>query len=84
MADEFVNELYDVVKVRFTRSEQRVADINHNANIPMVGLNNKLGICGEDRFRMQSINQNGDQKIVEKRITSQRKNPKNINPVQVP
>jgi hypothetical protein len=43
MGDESVNEPRDPAEVRFSRLEQQVTDINHNVNLLMVALRNKLG-----------------------------------------
>jgi len=48
MGDEYVNDLHYLVEVRFSWLKQQVTNINHNVNLLMVALGNKLGIFGED------------------------------------
>lgn len=60
MVDESVNELRDVVEVRFMQLEQQVTYIKHNLNLLIAALNNKMGV------RMKSKNLNRDQNIEEK------------------
>lgn len=56
MADKSVNKPGYPTEERFLWLEQQVTDINHNVNLFMVALSNKLGIFGEDGVQMYRKN----------------------------
>lgn len=48
MAEESINEPQDPAEVRFLQFKKQVVDINHNVNLLITTLRNKLEIFGED------------------------------------
>ena len=84
MAKEFVNNPCDPAEERFSRLEQQVIDINHIVKLLMEALRNNIGIFGEDGGSNAEDKSEGGSRDREETENQPKKEPIEVNPVQVP